>query len=573
MGRDGAQDAVRHQAHELGSRHLGPFRHRVVDSIGAHDEWLDEVARNLDLAADGDAQGAHGLTAQHPRDRPCGRQVRDGEPQVVRHEETACAHGDRPCHRMGEPGAGIGGDGRERLAAQLRQGPFRGGPVEEAGYAELVGSPSGETAPRRPGRRHRFVATEGNERNDVDDSESGMGAGVATQVDSLRCDPRELPRRGLCVGTGEGEHGAVMVGIRVHVEKVCAGGVADRAEHVRAPALAHVDDALEHGPNVAHVDLGLALPQYDFAFGGRAPLSWTTVVEWAVDAEAAGFASVWLADHLYLSTERYGGGAGDYFGLDPIVALAALARVTTTVRLGTLVLCTPFRPATVLAKILASLDVMSAGRLTVGLGTGWFDEEFNSARIPFGTPGERLAGLTAAVATLRSVWSGAADAPPCRPAPLQRPGPPVVLGGRGDRLLALVARAADGWNAQGWADDPEKSSFDAGSTELDRACEAVGRDPATVLRSVNRFTLVGENEPDLARRFARIPACTPGGVLDGHTLASWRKGRLVGTVDQVRQQLADWQGRGVSTFVMGLGALPFGGTDGDDLRMLASLTS
>src|SRR5262245_43965379 len=119
--------------------------------------------------------------------------------------------------------------------------------------------------------------------------------------------------------------------------------------------------------------LGLALPQYDFSVAGEKPLRWSTVTEWARAAQAAGFDSLWLSDHLFFDVEKYGGPPDRETLLDPIVAIAALAREVTDVRLGTLVLCEALRPAAVLAKSLASLDRVCGGRLDVGIGAGWYE--------------------------------------------------------------------------------------------------------------------------------------------------------------------------------------------------------
>ena len=120
------------------------------------------------------------------------------------------------------------------------------------------------------------------------------------------------------------------------------------------------------------MDIGLALPQFDFSVPDERPLRWDTVRYWAMHAEALGFDSVWVADHLFLSIEKYGGPPGEHGGYDPMVLLGALARATSRVRLGTLVLCAQLRPPAVLAKALATLDVISGGRVTVGLGAGWY---------------------------------------------------------------------------------------------------------------------------------------------------------------------------------------------------------
>lgn len=312
------------------------------------------------------------------------------------------------------------------------------------------------------------------------------------------------------------------------------------------------------------MEIGLALPQFDYAATGEDPPPWETTRSWAVRAGELGFASVWLADHLFLSMEvKYGGPPGRHRAVDPLVALAAIARAVPALRLGTLVLCAQLRPARVLAKALATLDRVAGGRLVVGVGAGWYEPEYVEAAIPFEPPGVRLRQLADTVDELREMCATGAT----RPAPAQRPAPPIWVGGRGDRLLDVVAHHADGWNTV-WASTVE--DYRQRLEVLERACERAGRDPATVERSLGLTTLVGEDEADLARRYERLQAAAPPGVLTDVGLERFRTGRLVGTPGQVRDQLDRWAELGVSTFVVGLGALPFGVSDPDDLEMVAT---
>ena len=121
------------------------------------------------------------------------------------------------------------------------------------------------------------------------------------------------------------------------------------------------------------VKLGLALPQYDYSVSGESPLRWSTIVEYATLAEQVGYDSLWLSDHLFLDLAKYGGSDRREGAFDPLVALSALARIVSRPRLGTLVLCEALRPASVLAKSLATLDRISGGRLDVGIGAGWYE--------------------------------------------------------------------------------------------------------------------------------------------------------------------------------------------------------
>lgn len=325
------------------------------------------------------------------------------------------------------------------------------------------------------------------------------------------------------------------------------------------------------------MDVGLALPHYDFSVPGESPLRWETLLGWAERAEALGFGSVWMSDHLFLDISRYGAPPGDHGCFDPLVALAAIARRTTSVRLGTLTLCAPLRPATVLAKALATLDVVSGGRLTVGMGAGWYEPELVAAGLRLEPPGVRLARLAESVQVLRGMFGGGpysfdgayeqAVGARCLPRPVQRPSPPIWVGGKGDRLIELAARHADGWNTA-WVWSPD--TWLARARLLDAACERAGRDPAAVARSVGLYALAGENEADLARRYRRLQELSPPGVLDRTDLAEWRTGRLVGTVEQVGEQVRRWEELGVSNLVLTAGAVPFALAAGDDVELLAT---
>lgn len=335
--------------------------------------------------------------------------------------------------------------------------------------------------------------------------------------------------------------------------------------------------------------IGLALPQWDLSVPGEAPLRWPAVVGWARRAEELGFDSVWLSDHLFLDVEGYAGTSGPMSGrygppgafdcLDPLVALGALTRHTSRVGLGTLTLCAPLRPATVLAKALASLDVLSGGRLVVGLGSGGYEPELAAVGADGERPGERLARLAEVVEVLRGMWGGGpfsfdgryqrAVGARCLPRPVQQPTPPVWLGGRSDRLLGLAASCADGWNSA-WRWTP--AAYRERVAVLHAACEAVDRDPSSVTLSVGLYTLVGEDVADLSRRFERLRRSAPPGVVAG-SLDGWREGGLVGTVEEVREQLSGWEALGVSTVVVSPGAIPSSLAAPDEVEMIAAACS
>lgn len=320
---------------------------------------------------------------------------------------------------------------------------------------------------------------------------------------------------------------------------------------------------------------GLALPHYDSSIPGRNPLPFTDVLDWAQRAEALGFDSLWVSDHLTWDLAKYGADDTRYGVYEALVTLAAVARVTSRVRLGTLVLCEALRPPAVLAKALAAIDRLSGGRLDVGLGAGWYEPDYEAIGMAMPAPGvrvERLAEALQIVRPLLSVGHVDFDGRHHRAHATNAPGPaqtavPVFVGGKGDRVLRTVARHADGWNTC-WAWTP--AAYRERLRALERACETVGRDPATVQRSLGLYALVGESETDLARRFERLAERSPAGVLTGQTLASWREDRLVGTVDQVAEQVATWAELGVETIILGAGAVPFQLADPADVELMSA---
>jgi alkanesulfonate monooxygenase SsuD/methylene tetrahydromethanopterin reductase-like flavin-dependent oxidoreductase (luciferase family) len=327
---------------------------------------------------------------------------------------------------------------------------------------------------------------------------------------------------------------------------------------------------------VPPVQFGLALPHYDFSVPGESPLRFETIANHATVAEALGFDSLWVSDHVTLSIERYGGPPGEQFAYEPLTTLAALAGIVERPRLGTLVLSEALRPAGVLAKALTTLDRVSRGRLDIGIGAGWYAPDYEAVGLALPPPGERLARLREALAVLDAllpggpaslngkahIVRGATNLPPA----LQAPRPPIFVGGKGDRLLRLVAEAADGWNTC-WIWTPD--DYRARVAVLERACEEVGRDPASVRRTLGLYALAGEDERDLAARYEHMRATAPGGMLDSVPLEQWRVGRLVGTPDQLAEQAAEWAALGVAELIVSAGPLPFSVSSLDDVERLA----
>jgi alkanesulfonate monooxygenase SsuD/methylene tetrahydromethanopterin reductase-like flavin-dependent oxidoreductase (luciferase family) len=124
----------------------------------------------------------------------------------------------------------------------------------------------------------------------------------------------------------------------------------------------------------------------------------------------------------------------------------------------------------------------------------------------------------------------------------------------------------DGWNTV-WAWTPE--AYGERARELDRICEADGRDPSSVKRSVGLYTVVGQDQSDLARRWARIQEWVPGGAFASADIKEWRPDKLVGTPEQVLERLAAFASHGVGEMILSIGPLPFAVADQEMVDLIA----
>ncbi len=320
--------------------------------------------------------------------------------------------------------------------------------------------------------------------------------------------------------------------------------------------------------------IGLALPHYDFSFPDAGPVTYERLRDAAVRAEALGFDSGWVSDHFFLSLARYGGGDEPLGSLEPMTTLAALATATSAMRLGTLVLG-PFRHPGQLAKMATVVDLVSGGRFDLGIGAGWYEDEFRAFGYGFGSTGERFALLEESLQVLRLLFDeGPAtfdgehlrlDGAYNRPPPAQRPGPPVWLGAKGGpRALRMAARHADGWNTVWrWKVDDYAERV----AEARRICEEVGRDPATLRLSVGLYTLVGSGTADLGRRYDALGRWMPGGL--DEPLERFADGALVGTVEEAADTIGRFAELGVEEMILSPAGVPFAIPDWDDVELLA----
>ena len=242
------------------------------------------------------------------------------------------------------------------------------------------------------------------------------------------------------------------------------------------------------------VEFGVMLPQIK--------RSWDETKAAAQEMDRLGFHSVWLNDHLY----------GIPMPAIPIMeawtALSAVGAVTSSVQVGTLVSPIGFRNPALFAKMIATLDQITGGRVIVGLGSGWFAQEFTGYGIEFPPVHDRLAQLDEGIQLMRRMWSEPqvtfsgrhfhTEDVYCEPKPARRP--PIMIGGGGGKvLLRLVARHADIWNNLAVNLD----QLGAKSDVLRRHCDAVGRDPATIRISQQTMVVIGSDDADAKSKAAK----------------------------------------------------------------------
>jgi probable F420-dependent oxidoreductase len=224
----------------------------------------------------------------------------------------------------------------------------------------------------------------------------------------------------------------------------------------------------------------------DIGFGAAVSGAWATprnLAELAQRAERLGYRSLWTFQRLLAPP---GANLAPVYRsvLDPMVALGYLAAATSSIRLGVAVVNHPFLSPLLLAKQAATVDVLSGGRLDLGIGSGWLAEEFTGSGVSMARRGERADEY---VAALRALWSGSGGyqgtfftIPPGRqePAPVQRPGPPVLIGGMSRAAMERAGRIGDGWVTASSAD---LSGIAESAKVVQEAARAAGRGPVRIV--------------------------------------------------------------------------------------------
>jgi F420-dependent oxidoreductase-like protein len=313
------------------------------------------------------------------------------------------------------------------------------------------------------------------------------------------------------------------------------------------------------------LDIGIILPQ-EWERDQIDPVeAYETMTRVAQEAEALGFASVWLAEHFHSTTSPQ---PTKKMLFECWTATAALARDTTRIRIGQMVTCNGFRHPALLAKMASTVDVLSHGRLDLGIGAGWYEPEFLAYGYPFPKASVRLRQLREALQIIKAMWTeeeayfegkyyvlrGAIN----QPKGVQQPHIPILVGGKGEQVtLKLVARYADACNFTHPGPEEMQQKF----ALIQRYCEEIGRDVRGIRRTIFVNGFLGETDAEAVAKASSIPS--------KFSLDHIRQRGLLGSPERVRERLRELEQAGVQEVMVNMRDV----THPESLRLLAEAAS
>jgi F420-dependent oxidoreductase-like protein len=269
---------------------------------------------------------------------------------------------------------------------------------------------------------------------------------------------------------------------------------------------------------------------------------WAKTVEIAELAEQLGFDSIWVYDHFHNVPRPAHETVFECWS-----TIAAISQRTSRIRLGQMVGCNSYRNPGLLAKMTSTIDVMSGGRLEWGVGAGWYENEYRAYGYEFPKPKDRIGMLRESVEIVSSMWTQAEttykgkyyelNRANCDPKPVQKPTPPIWIGGGGEQLtLRVVAQLANCSNFGGQPDEWARKR----NVLLDH-CKAVGRNPDDIRMTWSPEVFIRETEDEIISSGNRS--------LWSEDLDAWRSNNLVGTPEQVADKIRTYVELGCTGFI------------------------
>ncbi|GLY28480.1 LLM class F420-dependent oxidoreductase [Kineosporia sp. NBRC 101731] len=268
---------------------------------------------------------------------------------------------------------------------------------------------------------------------------------------------------------------------------------------------------------------------------------WPTMLRVAQLAEAGPWESIWVYDHFHTTPIPTPEATHEAWTL-----MSALAATTSRVRLGQMCTCMGYRNPMYLAKVAATVDIISAGRIEMGIGAGWYEHEWNAYGYGFPSAGDRLGQLADGVEIMQQAWQNGiathsgehyqVDGALCYPQPLQSGGIPFWIAGGGEKkTLRIAAKYASYTNFGG-----DTETFTHKSGILENHCRDLGRDFGEITRSSNYNVIIGRDESEVAQRVAQLEEryakfLAPDGVT--RTVENVTSAGLVGTPEQIIEKL------------------------------------
>ena len=260
------------------------------------------------------------------------------------------------------------------------------------------------------------------------------------------------------------------------------------------------------------------------------------------ECEKNNYHSVWVMDHLFWENGAL---------LECWVTLSALASVTSKIRFGPLVSCNSYRLPSILAKMTATLDVISNGRLEYGIGAGWKEDEYKAYGIPFTNPITRIAELREGIKITKKMWTEEKpsfkgkhfqiEEAECNPKPVQKPHPPVWIGGSGENLtLRLVAEEGDGCNFSG-SPDYYKQKLEA----LENHCRKIGREISEIYKSISADLIISDDAEIVKHKVKKFKP-------ENLTVEEYYDRSIIGTPEECIARINEYHQVGVTHFMLSL---------------------